>query len=255
MRLPWIAVLAIACVTPAAGVSAQSIRGRVLDDSTEMPVSAAIVSLLDEEGNLLSATHTDSAGRFILEATEAGRYRLRAKANGYRDATTLPIAVADSGIDVRFVVDRDVVLLEAVEVSAASRPLIGMTLKGFEERRAKNQGFGVTRDDIEERHARAITDMLRMVPGVRIDWRFGGSVVTIPGIAARIRGECPVKVILDGTEFRWGSTTIDDIPTYDVEAIEVFRSLAEMPPELAGPEANCGVVAVWTRRGGSSVKR
>jgi hypothetical protein len=35
----------------------------------------------------------------------------------------------------------------------------------------------------------------------------------------------------------------------DVEAIEVFRGLSEMPAEYAAPELRCGAVAVWTKRG------
>jgi outer membrane cobalamin receptor len=88
-----------------------------------------------------------------------------------------------------------------------------------------------------------------MVPGVRVHWEFGGSRVSIPGAATQIGGGCEVKVFLDGLEFTWGSSTLDDIPTFDIEAIEVFRSLADLPPELAGSDARCGVVAVWTRRG------
>jgi hypothetical protein len=62
--------------------------------------------------------------------------------------------------------------------------------------------------------------------------------------------EVSVKVLLDGLVFKWGATTLDDIPVDDIEAIEVFRNLAEIPPEFGGPDALCGVVAVWTRRGG-----
>jgi hypothetical protein len=62
-------------------------------------------------------------------------------------------------------------------------------------------------------------------------------------------GPCPVKVMLDGTEFRWGATTIDDIPVHDVWGVEVFRGLADLPIEFAAPDARCGVIAIWTRRG------
>jgi outer membrane cobalamin receptor len=124
-----------------------------------------------------------------------------------------------------------------------------MSMQGFNERRAKGQGFAITREQIEQRHARLVTDLLRMVPGVHIEWRFGGSRITITGSSRAARGNCSARVLLDGIEFRWGSSTIDDIPTFDIEAIEVFRTIAELPPEMAGPESSCGVIAVWTRRG------
>jgi hypothetical protein len=44
---------------------------------------------------------------------------------------------------------------------------------------------------------------------------------------------------------------IDDlVSTADILAIEVFRSPAEIPSEFNGPNAGCGVVVLWTRRGG-----
>jgi hypothetical protein len=36
---------------------------------------------------------------------------------------------------------------------------------------------------------------------------------------------------------------------YDIEAIEVYRGAAEVPAELSGSTAECGVVAVWLRTG------
>ena len=35
----------------------------------------------------------------------------------------------------------------------------------------------------------------------------------------------------------------------DVEAIEVFRGISEMPPEFAAPELRCGAVALWMKHG------
>ena len=35
----------------------------------------------------------------------------------------------------------------------------------------------------------------------------------------------------------------------NVEAVEVFRGLSEMPAEFAAPDLRCGAIAVWTRRG------
>ncbi|MGD8277580.1 MAG: hypothetical protein PVH00_06115 [Gemmatimonadota bacterium] len=73
--------------------------------------------------------------------------------------------------------------------------------------------------------------------------------IRIPGAGTRFTDYCQVKVILDGLRFRWGSSTIDDSAVDDLEAIEVFGSLAEVPVEFAGPDAHCGGIAVWTRRG------
>jgi hypothetical protein len=34
----------------------------------------------------------------------------------------------------------------------------------------------------------------------------------------------------------------------DIDGVEIFRGLSEMPPEFATPDLQCGAIAVWTRR-------
>ena len=38
------------------------------------------------------------------------------------------------------------------------------------------------------------------------------------------------------------------IPAMDIEAVEVYRGAASVPPEFSGPDAMCGALVVWTRR-------
>lgn len=236
----------------AASAEGQIVLGHIVEDGTDNPIVAAAVEMLDHRNAVVATAVSDSAGHFLLRAAQPGTYRLRAEALGYQTVTTPGIAVElAEQFQVRVVLSPDAVLLAPLEIRARSRPLLsGMTLQGYQERREKGLGFAITAEDIEQRHGRAVTDMLRMVPGVRVEWVFGGSRVSIPGAAQRFGGRsCDVKVYLDGLEFAWGANTLDDIPTYDIYAIEVFRTLAELPPELAGPDSDCGVIAVWTKRG------
>jgi len=251
--MPGHATVGIACtILFAASAEAQIVLGHVVEDGSDNPVAAASVSLIDNRNNVIGQAIADSTGHFLLKTTESGHYRLRVTALGYQTVLTpgLDVNFAEQ-YQVRIVLSPDAVLLAPLEVVARSRPLLtGMTLQGYQERREKGLGFAITAEDIEQRHGRAVTDMLRMVPGVRVEWEFGGSRVSIPSAATRLgRRTCEVKVFLDGLEFAWGASTLDDIPTYDIHAIEVFRSLAELPPELSGPDAQCGVIAVWTKRG------
>ncbi|MCI0433676.1 MAG: TonB-dependent receptor [Gemmatimonadetes bacterium] len=235
-------------------VSGQVVRGRLLASADHLPISAGRVELLDDRGQVVSGTLADSSGAFMVAAELAGRYRLRGTATGYVTATT-PAVILDANdhIVVRFVLSPAVVLLAPLEITARSRPLIsGMTLAGYHERRDKGLGFAITQERIKRQNPRMVSDLLRQVPGVRVEWAFGGSAISIPATGNARFGPCPVKVLVDGMEFRWGSTTVDDVPVHDVWAIEVFRNLSELPVEMAGSDARCGVVAIWTHRGLSS---
>ena len=44
---------------------------------------------------------------------------------------------------------------------------------------------------------------------------------------------------------------IDDVVSpASVEGIEVYRGLSTVPAEFLNPDAACGVIAIWTKRGG-----
>jgi hypothetical protein len=59
-------------------------------------------------------------------------------------------------------------------------------------------------------------------------------------------------VFVDGRPAnRRGNVSINDLASPSgLEGMEVYRGLATVPPEFLTPEARCGVIALWTRRGG-----
>jgi hypothetical protein len=227
----------------------QVVRGHLVEDGTDRPIGDGRLELIDESGRVLDRTTSDSLGLFLLATELPGRYRIRATAEAHIHTTT-PAILIEAGMhfDVRVVLSPEVALLAPLEVVARSRPLIeGMTLAAFRERRQRGLGFGITQDQFRNQNPRTVSDLIRQLPGIRVNPGHGSSSLQMAG--SRRLGPCPVKVILDGTEFRWGATTIDDIPVHDVWGVEVFRGLADMPIEFAAPDARCGVIAIWTRRG------
>lgn len=249
MIRPTVTALLISSVL-AGSAGGQVIRGSIIQDGLERPIPFADVILLDTRNQVLRSSQADSLGQFVFEIPP-GTYKFRAAAMGFMGATSPPISIdTQEELDIRIVLSADAILLAPLEITARSRPLIsGLTLQGYNERRERNLGFAITREQIEERNPRRTTDLLHMAPGVHVVFRFGGSAVQIRGTGVRFRQDCETKVILDGLIFRWGATTLDDIPVDDIHAIEVFRNLAEIPAEYGGPDAACGVIAIWTRRG------
>jgi hypothetical protein len=101
------------------GLSAQSITGRVIEESSNVPLSGSFVLLLDMRDNELSRVMTDGLGRFTLRVPRDGVYRVRAMAVGRQSYASDPIPVV-GGATVEYVVEmtRLAVELPALVVQA-----------------------------------------------------------------------------------------------------------------------------------------
>jgi len=61
-------------LTPAGSLRAQTVRGRVLDETNDIPVPGASVELLTRSGNRVSESIANDLGRVALKVPEAGEY-------------------------------------------------------------------------------------------------------------------------------------------------------------------------------------
>jgi hypothetical protein len=242
-----------------------TVRGQVLDAATGSPVVAATVDVLDQVGRIRSRATTDEQGAFLHTRLHPGEFRIRVRHVGYEEVTS-PRWWIETGevLTVVLRVDAQAVLLAPLEVIARSR-VVSPVLAGFHERMRRGLGgvyFG--RADIEARNPMRITDLLAEVPGLRLQGSssFGDprrdEVVTFSRALPGAGGPCPVQVFLDGVPANRRGTEVplDALASPGIlEGIEVYRGLSGVPPEFLSPEARCGVVALWTRRGGSEPNR
>jgi hypothetical protein len=102
LRGPWLACLGLfaaslallsAVATPAR-LSAQAVRGRMLEAGTGVPVPGALIELRNDQDSIVDRTLTDDGGRYSLQASAAGRYRLHAERIGFRDWDSDPLELA-----------------------------------------------------------------------------------------------------------------------------------------------------------------
>jgi Carboxypeptidase regulatory-like domain/TonB-dependent Receptor Plug Domain len=256
--------LLVACsllcvVLLARGASAQSnatqgtIRGRVLDETTGAPIPEVNVEFMDGTTRVRGSAITDAGGNFILGGMPRGSFRLRASRLGYARALT-PYWRVEGGeiLTVTVRLHPDAVLLAPLEINARAQSA-SPVLAGFYRRaRVGNGGTFITRAEIERANAGLITDLIRMVPGVRIE--AGINIQSRSVYLSRALGMCPVQIWVDGMlATRNGSegVVLDEIaPPSLLEGIEIHRGIGTVPPEFITPEARCGVIALWTRRGG-----
>jgi hypothetical protein len=250
--LPLLTVLLAA---PAAA-NAQQVRvvGRVIANDTERPLGAAEVSVRRSDGTFLLTTETDSTGAFEFVVTRTSSVRIYAERFGYQSAFT-PLLHFDGHrfIQVEVRLDTDAILLAPLEVVVWSDVDRSPLLDNFRQRRVNGAGIYITRVDIEKRRPMYVTDLLRTVPGVQIVASGSGSRPRIE-IGRGVGQGCSTQIFVDGMLMNRGGVNdvrLDDVVSPgSIEGIEIYRGLSSIPPEFLNPDSDCGVVAVWTRRGG-----
>jgi outer membrane cobalamin receptor len=135
----------------------------------------------------------------------------------------------------------DPIPLEPIVVVAERAPI--SPKRDYERRHRYGPGYLVTREEIERRQPRFLTEVLHRIPG--------GMVVSTPphGYTLLLRGLCRPDVWLDGVKLT-GVTSIDQLLSpLDVEAVEVYHGF-DLPVEFGVNP--CGGVLIWTRMGEAS---
>lgn len=215
-----------------------------------MPVAEARVRLVGTD--LATVTRVD--GVFHVAQVPAGHQTLEVRMVGY-SPKLMPFDIA-AGATLHVSLVLEPLALETVKVRADASFSPGMG--GFEERRSHGNGRYFTREDIEKMQARQVTDVLRRVPGMRIQTgsgAFGGSQTAQSGrnISSAGSRTCPMAYYLNGTPFPLSNDVpINHYVTPDeVVAMEVYTGASQIPAEFnsTGSTSRCGVVVIWTRSG------
>ncbi len=261
MRLKIFLPLALALLSAIPAAGQIRVEGRVIDDFTEMPIPGAQVALLARDGSVLRRTSSDDLGTFHFEVRRVSAVRIRAARLGY-EASTTPLLYFDGRnffqVEVRL--DPDAILLAPLEVIAWSGRPDDAVLEGFRRRLKTGLGTYITREEFEKRRPSLVTDLLREVPGLEVAGTGSGTRPVVRMVRASNRN-CSTQIFVDGflvnrrvagmDGYRPLDFRIDDaVSPASVEGIEIYRGVATVPAEFLNPDAVCGVIAIWTRRGG-----
>ena len=211
---------------------------RVREAESERAIEGAAVSLVGGETRV-----TDKRGNVQFN-TLSGEARINAQMIGYADRTE-PISVHSDGmtfVDLAMAVDA--VVLPPIEVEVRSRHLL---VNGVYRRIDSGQVMRLlTRKDLEQFPVSFLSDAFSFVPGVQVDRARVGDT-KLYGPARGDPNGCELKVYVDGMPTEMN---IDALSPEMVELAEVYWGL-RTPIQYRGVNAsNCGVVLLWTRRGG-----
>lgn len=249
-----LAGVAAACL-PLRPASPQVISGRVLELGTEAPLQDVLVRLLFPDGRQAGQTVTDKKGEFALLLPRVGSYRLSAERIGLKTVTTEPLEVAlNEEVEVVLRMAEEAIPLEPLVVEARAPAELGLLAGYFqrmERHRLEGWGYILSRDQIEERMALDVADLLRDIPRVRIVQQGRGEYPRVVFLGRG--GECTPRVYVDGVYQNrggaagWAAVVDEIVRPYELEGVEVYRGIGEMPGEFYD-DTHCGVILLWTKR-------
>jgi hypothetical protein len=238
--------LAVLMLYPSVRAPAQSIHAQTgilvafVTDTAGRPVVGADVQVI---GTSIRGS-TDDAGRVALLAVPAGKAVLRLRRLGFAEMT-VPVAITPGATpEGRYRMTPVAAEVEKVVVSASSlkpeRYAKTRKFDNFYRRRAQNSGTFITREMIDDRNAQKSEDLLRMATGIKV--RYRGTTPFIQFMRC-----AQVNVYIDGIRSHDGYRDFLALSPLQIEAMEIYHGMAQVPPEFSPRPNDCAAIVVWTR--------
>ena len=270
------ALVALAMTLLPALAGAQAVlRGVLYDDSTGTPLHGGAVVLVDPGSDApVYHTQADSTGAFSLNIEHAGTYQIAAIHEGYQsilsgpvpfqsgDRLTVKIPIAVGGNPVHHIG-----VTEHVTSLASASTAAPMEARRTEQEtmlaHRSHSGLGIVYDHqkLLSMSVHSVGDVLAMTPGVGVDDPTGASSAAVQmrqselniGSGGAASDVCHVGWFLNGQRYdrpddNSAMYALTGLSIKEVDAIEVYRSISEVPAEYADADLRCGVVAIWTVR-------
>jgi hypothetical protein len=222
--------------------STARVLGRVLDAETGQPVSAALVSLEGAPRGVL----TNARGEFTMRDVPPGDQAITVQHIAYGEQRALVQLRGGTEAHATLRLSQRAVALEGITVRAERSPIHA------DFHRRMRQALGGTfigREELERYQNRTVADAIVRLGGAFL----GGGGRGLGGFVVLRRHEgpsCQPAVFIDGVQIRANPMELlFEMHPGSVEGIEVYQGAATVPGEFGGSSAQCGVIAVWTRRG------
>jgi len=265
------AVVLVVSALPSIARAQVVVRGVLYDDATGAAVTGAVMLIDPHSDAAVVHAATDSAGAFSLQ-TRDGVYQIAAVRAGYKSVLSAPVPLQNGErLTIRVPIaqngdpEHKIGVVEHIrpDQSKVARGQDALASTGFDGRRSVGMGLHYDRQKLESSNRETLGDFLQTVPGISLHDpnstsslqmnRTGG----IPPMtfAGSTLSSCHVGWFIDGQRVDLpgrsdpltdglGSMRLDNI-----EAIEVFRGISEMPAQFADPDLRCGAIALWLKRG------
>lgn len=244
VALQCLAVTAFAQVATSEVVTAQAVRGQVIDAENQQPVPSARVAVRNHADSLLTEVVTGPAGEFALLGLPEGRLALEVSALGYT-------ALSETTID-----HYGKSMFLAIELRPAPLESAGIVVtveaqdpflrdRGYYSRERIGHGRFLDEEQLDQMVMVRSSDMFRRLASVTV-------VNEEPVISRGPVGFAPCRpaIYQDGMLVRSekSDASFNDVvvPPVWIQAVEVYPGPASAPPQWRGSAA-CGLIVIWTR--------
>jgi len=248
-----LAVMAIVASSPAA-LSAQRIRGRVVDEQTRQPVPGAVATLFRADSAVVAREEVDRNGFFTIDIKAPGAYTITVQSVGYAQVRREIEAGSEDTDLPAFVLSSQVIAVDSVGVEVEGR---GRLERGvMPKARPSHVVAGGKLARLERQAIRFPSAMRDLGAGLRVrEWvdRNGTPHVCIgsshreASFSGNGSSTCDwVALVMDGVVISDPEMTVRTLK------LEMFESIEYLTPveagTLFGPRASAtGALALWSR--------
>lgn len=222
-----------------------------MDDATGAPIVQATVAVMLDD-RTVAGSLTDAAGRFSIRLREADSYIVRVSGQGYATllADEVTVALRETLVLTDYRLQPRPIALDAIIVEAESGKLTGA--EKIRRRQLLGQGSFFSGTDIALLAPRSLTEYLAREADLEVRYdRWGHPYLWSP-VGPH---HCLVLQVNHWPLSTQGFNSLDEIPFEWIAGIEIYNTVAEVPPESAligyttqprlYPGEQCGLLNVW----------
>lgn len=196
-----------------------------------------------------AVARTTASGAFSLAGLPGGTQVVQATALGYEPGRQNVDLKPGDARRTEIVLGRSVQRLAPLEVVGK----MGKDESSFLDRARRGFGYFITENDIKKRDPAIFEDIIRGVPGMQVVPVGQGYRIISSRGQTDLLGDCQPAYFVDGSPFYVDASNGDPFPVApsEIMGIEVYAGAAGVPIEFQrGQNGGCGVIAIWTKRGG-----
>ena len=188
---------------------------------------------------------TNENGEFSMRNLPSGSHVLLARHLGF-GAETIPVDLSTREPKrVTLKLPKFVAVLDPVLVT--SRRVAGLDKIGFNKRKQSGTGFYLGPEQIQKLHPNSLTDILRTIPGLRVNYGPQGEEVSSSrGVTSLQGGSGCVQYYVDDSP--WQSMSPGDVNNFvngnEVVGVEVYSGPGTPPQYQRG---DCTTIVLWTK--------